>query len=336
MQDEKGIDNFIANKKILVTGAAGLVGSELTKQLLGNGYVVVAIYNVSPVPISHPRLAIKQCDILDTSSLNEIMQDITNVYHCAALVSYDPKDKAALYKINVEGTANVVNACLTAHVQKLVHVSSVAALERAPGEPITEQMTWTEETNKSDYGRSKYFGELEVWRGIGEGLNAVIVNPSVIIGGNNWSNGSGSLFKSAYDEFRFYTHGSTGFVDVRDIASAMIMLMKSKIFAERFILNAENISYKELFTIMAVCFNKKPPSIKATSFMSEIVWRAESLKGLFTNKKRLLTKETTRTAQAMIQYGNSKFLKEFPGFSYRRIEDSIKDTCATLKEQYNL
>ncbi len=336
MQDEKGSDAFIEKDKILVTGAAGLAGTELIKQLLHNGYDVVAAYNSSPLLVSHPHLVVQHCDILDTTSLNEIMQGITHVYHCAALVSYAPQDKAALYKINVEGTANVVNACLAAHVQKLVHVSSVAVLERASGAPITEQMTWGEETNKGDYGRSKYFGELEVWRGIGEGLNAVIVNPSIIIGGNNWDNGSAALFKSAYDEFKYYTNGFTGFVDVRDVAGAMIMLMNSKICAERFILNAENISYKQLFTMMALCFNKKPPHIKATGFMSEIVWRAEALKGLFTNKKRLLTKETARTAQAVIQYDGSKFVKEFPGFAYRKIADSIKYTCDALKEKYQL
>ena len=192
MQEETDLSvSLITDKNILVTGAAGLVGKELTKQLLGKGYKVTAIYNSIPVNISHPNLIIKQCDILDTSSLEEIMQNITHVYHCAAIVSFNPNDITMLFKINVEGTENVVNACISANVQKLIHVSSVSALGRiGNGETVTEQMNWTEETRNSIYGKSKYLGELEVWRGIGEGLQAAIVNPSIILGGEDWDNGS--------------------------------------------------------------------------------------------------------------------------------------------------
>ena len=330
---------FDQNKNIrtLVTGAAGLVGNELVKQLLDKGFSVKAIYNSTPLSLSHPDLEIVQCDILDVVRLEEVMQDITQVYHCAAIVSFDPKDKYRLLKINVEGTTNVVNACINAGVKKLVYVSSVAALGRIRnGQTVTEEMNWTPETSNSIYGKSKYLAELEVWRGHAEGLQTVIVNPSIILGADNWETGSTAIFKTVYNEFKWYTDGVSGFVDVRDVAEAMILLMNSDISGQRFILNSECLSYKELFFSIAKCFGKKPPQKKVTPFLAEIVWRMEALKAMFSGKKHLLTKETARTAQTKIYYDNSKILKALPGFEFTKIEDTIERTCRILKEKHNL
>lgn len=330
-------NNLIADRHVLVTGAAGLLGSEVVKQLLDEGYHVTAIYHFTPLNLSHPNLAVKQCDILDVASLEDIMKDITHVYHCAALVSFEPKEKYHLFKINIEGTENIVNACIFANVKKLIHVSSVSALGRIRnGETLTEDVQWTEETSNSIYAKSKYLGELEVWRGIGEGLQAAIVNPSIMLGGNNWDDGSSALFKSAYNEFKWYTEGISGFVDVRDVAHAMLLLMNSEISGQRFILSAENLSYKKIFTLMANGFNKKPPPRKVTPLMAEIVWRLEAIKGMITGKKRLLTKETARTAQATVYYDHSKILKALPQFHFTPIADTIELTCKSLKEKYNL
>jgi len=330
-------NNLIADRHVLVTGAAGLLGSEVVKQLLDEGYHVTAIYHFTPLNLSHPNLAVKQCDILDVASLEDVMKNMTHVYHCAALVSFEPKEKYHLFKINIEGTENIVNACIFANVKKLIHVSSVSALGRIRnGETLTEDVQWTEETSNSIYAKSKYLGELEVWRGIGEGLQAAIVNPSIILGGNNWDDGSSALFKSAYNEFKWYTEGISGFVDVRDVAHAMLLLMNSEISGQRFILSAENLSYKKLFTMMANGFNKKPPPRKVTPLMAEIVWRLEALKGMITGKKRLLTKETARTAQATVYYDHSKILKALPQFHFTPIADTIELTCKSLKEKYNL
>ena len=330
-------DREINEQRILVTGGAGLVGNELIHQLLQDGFKVRAIYNHTPITISHPKLQTDQCDILDVVKLEEVMHGITNVYHCAAIVSFDPKEKYRLLKLNVEGTANVVNACVDEGVVKLVHVSSVAALGRIrKGETVTEKMNWTEETSNSSYGKSKYLGEMEVWRGIGEGLQAVIVNPSIIIGGDDWENGSSAIFKTAYNEFPWYTEGVSGFVDVRDVARAMIMLMNSDINAQRFILNGENLPYKEIFFSIARCFNKKLPHKSVSPLLAEIVWRMESLKTRFTGKKHLLTKETARTAQAKVYFDNSKILKALPEFHFKKINDAIEHTCLALKEKYHL
>ena len=325
------------NKKILVTGATGLVGGELLKQLLEENYDVTAIYHSAPLSLTHDNLTTEQCDILDTMRLSEIMQGITHVYHCAALVSFEKKERYRLLKLNIEGTANIVNACLDAGVEKLIHVSSVSALGRIRnGDIITEKMNWTEETSNSIYGKSKYLGEMEVWRGTGEGLQAAIVCPSLILGGNNWDSGSSAVFKSAWNEFPWYTEGGGGFIDVRDVARVMILLMNSEINNERFILSAENLSYREVFTSIAKCFNKKPPHKKVTPFMTEIVWRLEALKAGFTGKKSLLTKETAQTALTTVYFDNSKILNALPRFNFTSIAETIKYTCNTLKEKYHL
>ena len=318
---------------ILVTGGSGLVGSELIAQLLAAGNRVKAIYNKTPLPdFKSKNLIPFKCNILDTSMLEYAMEGITKVYHCAAIVSFNSKKKDELFAVNIEGTTNIVNAAIDAGVKKLLHVSSVAALGRLrEGQQVTEEMYWTEDTNNSNYGKSKSLAEMEVWRGIGEGLQAVIVNPSIILGGTNWNKGSMEIFKTAFKEFPWYAEGISGFVDVRDVAKAMILLMDSGITNQRFILNAENVSYKNVFSEIARSFGKKPPYKRVTPFLAEIVWRVEALKTRFTGKRYLLNKETARTARARVYFDNTKIKKSLPGFSFRPITQTINDTCATLK-----
>ncbi|MDE3253665.1 MAG: 3-beta hydroxysteroid dehydrogenase, partial [Bacteroidota bacterium] len=200
--------------------------------------------------------------------------------------------------------------------------------------PIDETMNWSEETSNSEYGKTKYFAEKEVWRGIGEGLDAVIVNPVIILGAGDWEKGSSELFKSAYDEFPWYTEGTGGFVDVKDVVSAMIRLMESDITAERCILCAENKSYREVFTQMAVSFGKKPPHRKVTSLLAGIVWRMEALKSLFTGKDPMLTKETAKTAAAKVNFDTTKIKNLLPGFQYLPLETSIQRICGELLKKY--
>jgi len=322
---------------ILVTGGAGLLGHELIGQLLSEGKTVRAIYNRKPLTgFENTGLQLVQCDILDVVALEEAMTGMDEVYHCAGIVSFDPKRRREMFKVNIEGTANVVNAALDAGVRKMVHVSSVSALGRIreDGE-VNETMNWTEETSNSAYGQSKYLSELEVWRGISEGLNAVIVNPVIILGAGDWNDSSSRLFRSAYDEFPWYTEGISGFVDVRDVAAAMIALMGSEISAARFILSAENRSYRSVFNEMARSFGKKLPYKKVTPFIASLVYRWEALKSRFTGKEPLVTKETALTALAKVNFNNSKLKMALPGFSYHPLDETIRHTCAALQQKLN-
>jgi dihydroflavonol-4-reductase len=320
---------------ILVTGGAGLVGNELIKQLLAQGKTVKAIYNKSPLAFANsPTFISVPCDILDVYALEDAMEDVTEVYHCAAIVSFAPKDENKLYKINVEGTANVVNVCLNAAVRKLVHVSSVAALGRIRvGEMINETMQWTPETSNSKYGHSKYLAEIEVWRGVAEGLNAVVVNPVIILGAGNWNEGSSKLFKSVYEGFSWFTTGTSGFVGVLDVANAMIQLMQSDITAEKFILCAENATYQSVLNMIAKGFNKKVPHKKVTPFLASITWRLEAIKSKFTGSSPLITKETAATSLAEVRFDNSKLLKFLPEFRYISLEETIITTCKELLQK---
>ncbi len=323
---------------ILVTGGSGLVGNELIIQLLAQGKRVKALYNKTRITgITDIRLEEVQCDILDVIGLEEAMEGIDEVYHCAGLVAFAPNELSRLFKINVEGTANIVNAALNAGIRKMLHVSSIAALGRPvdPLDLVNEKMDFTSRTDTSNYGESKYLGELEVWRGIAEGLPAVIINPSLIIGAGNWNEGSTELFKSVYNEFPWFTEGTTGFVDVRDVARAMIMLMASDISSQRFIVSAENARFKNVLGMIAKGFNKKPASRKVTPLLAGIIWRLEALKYRFTGKAPMLTKETAATAMATQKFDNTKLRKWLPSFSFHALPDTISYTCAALQQKLN-
>jgi dihydroflavonol-4-reductase len=318
---------------IFVTGGTGLVGSHLLQELIKQGKPVKALYrNVIPEIPFKEKIEWVRGDILDVITLEEFMKGVNEVYHCAAIVSFNPKTRGAMFKVNVEGTINVVNACLEAGVRKLCYVSSVAALGRIRNnQEVDEKMNWSEETSNSNYGKSKHLAEVEVWRGISEGLQAVIVNPVIILGAGDWSKGSSGIFKSAYDQFPWYTEGVSGFVDVKDVVKAMIQLMESNISEQRFILSEGNHSYKEVFTLIAKEFRKKPPHKKVSTFMASLVWRLEGIKAMFTGKYPLLTRETAQTAQAVVHFNNMKLNKFLPHFSYTPLPDTIKRVCKELE-----
>lgn len=323
---------------IFVTGASGLVGSHLIQSLLAKGKKVRALYRRSvPRFEGSDQCEWIQGDILDPIGLNEALVGVDYVYHCAAIVSFAPGAAAKMIQSNVEGTANVVNACLVQKVKKLLFVSSVAALGRIrETEAIDESMHWTPETSNSVYGQSKYLAELEVWRAMEEGLPTTIVNPVIILGAGDWDNGSSGIFKSAYNEFPWYTNGMSGFVDVLDVVDAMQLLMESDITGQRYVLSGENLHYRSLFNSIAAAFNKRAPYKKVTPFLAGIVWRLEALKGMITGKAPLLTKETAATAQATVRFNNQKFLTAFPAFQYRQLDNTIQRVAEELKQKHQL
>lgn len=323
---------------IFVTGASGLVGSHLIQSLLVKGKKVRALYRQSvPVFAGSDQCEWIKGDILDPIGLTEALEGVDYVYHCAAIVSFAPGAAAKMLQSNVEGTANVVNACLVQQIKKLIFVSSVAALGRIrENQAIDETMNWTPETSNSVYGQSKYLAELEVWRAMEEGLPMAIVNPVIILGAGDWNNGSSGIFKSAYNEFPWYTKGMSGFVDVLDVVDAMQLLMESEVTGQRYVLSADNMHYRDLFNSIATAFNKRLPYKKVTPFLAGIVWRLEALKGLITGKAPLLTKETAATAQAIVKFNNRKFLDAFPNFKYRNLEETIQRVAGELKQLHHL
>jgi len=325
---------------VFVTGGTGLLGGYLLRKLLQEGDEIIALYRTHYSDLLTQEELTKiqwiKGEILDTSLLGEICAKATKVYHCAGMVSFNPSKKLALMEINVTGTTNIVNACIEGNVEKLVYVSSVAALGRKNNtEIISENSPWLEDEDYSVYGLSKYLAELEVWRGISEGLNAVIVNPTIILGVGNWNDSSAALFKNVWNEFPWFTDGLTGFVFAGDVAEVMVQLMNSEINAERFILSAENLPYQTVFNKMASQFNKKQPHLKVTPLIASVVWRLEKLMQIFTGKDPLLTKETAATAQRKTYYNNQKLLKAIPAFNYTSIEKTIEICCSGYFNKIN-
>lgn len=329
-------------KKIFITGASGLLGSYLIKDLLNKGDVeLFSLYrNVKSDLLSSAEIARVQWiqgDILDVDALLQGMEGCHQVYHCAGLVSFNPSRANDLMKINVEGTGNMVNAALEKKIEKFVHVSSVAAIGRKRNnQTVVESLKWDDAANPSVYGKSKYLGEMEVWRAIGEGLKAVIVNPVIILGKGDWKLGSCATFKKAYDEFPWYTEGISGFVDAGDVSKAMLLLMESDVEAERFIISGENLTYREIFNRMADGFGKKRPSRLVTPFLASLVWRLIRFKSMFTGEEPLLTKETADTAQQKVYFSSEKLLNALPGFQFTPLADKIAEACEYYKKKYAL
>lgn len=322
---------------ILVTGATGFLGSELVKQLLEKGQQVRAIKRASsviPAILTHQSLLEwVEADILDYFALEKAFEGISQVYHCAAFLSFASEDKKKQLSINKEGTNHVVNLCLEKNIQKLVYVSSVAALGDAKqGLPVIENNHWEFNGTQQGYSISKYESEMEVWRAMAEGLNAAIINPSIIIGKNAGTCGSGQIFETVRKGLKFYTRGSNGFVDVADVARAMITLMQSEISGERFLINAENWTLKDLLTETAKIFNLAPPTIEARPWMMALGWRGAGLLSILNGKKYGLTKDTTRNAFRKMVYSDDKFRQYFPDFKYKPIKISIKEVCDALNK----
>ena len=313
---------------ILVTGASGFLGKHLVRRLSAQGEPVRALYHNNPPSENDkklPNIEWQKADLLDVFDVEEVMQGVTHIYHCAAIVSFQPSGHQQMLHFNPESTANIVNQAIEQGITKMVYVSSVAALGRsgAVQKEITEDEEWGESGYNTAYGISKYLAETEVWRGIGEGLNAVIVNPGIILGEGDFNEGSAELMKVAFSEFPFYTKGSTGWADVKDVALLLCELMNSEYEAERYIVSAGNYSYHQVFTMMAQALGRKPPHIYANSFITNLVWRWGKLQSLF-GKRPLITEETASNAHSVSLYSNAKLRSALPAFTYTPIEETIQ------------
>lgn len=317
---------------ILVTGGTGLVGSYLLKQLIQQGNTVKAIYRKNSNmylldPLTKSKVKWVEADIEDIPSLQQAMKNVSEVYHSAAMISMTPSDKQKMYAVNVKGTQNIVNTALEVGVKKMLYFSSIAALGRSEQHlHITENTPWENSKFNTQYGISKYYAEQEVWRGIAEGLNAVICNPSTIFGPGDWNKGSSRLISRVYDGLSFYPNGSNGFVDVADVVNASIQLMDSNITNQRFIISAENITYKQVLTNIALALNKTLPTRAASPILSAIAWRLEALSSKFTKNAPLITKDTILSTSKNFTYSNEK-IKKALNYTFIPLQQTIENTC---------
>lgn len=324
---------------ILVTGGTGLVGAHLLLHLAENEVGIRAIYrNKKSIEKTKSlfqlyqkqalfnKIEWLQADIIDVPSLEIAFQDITHVYHCAALISYNPSDEELLRKTNIEGTANIVNFCLAYNIKKLCHVSSIAALgDLKPHEKqITEETEWNPEALHSDYAISKYGAEMEIWRGQQEGLNVIIVNPGVIFGAGFWQQGSGVFFSAIKKGFPFYTNGSTGYVGVTDVVKIMVQLMESDIVGERFSIVAENLTFKKVIFEIAERLMVRKPKMEAKPWMLAMGWRMDWFCSTFFRTKRKLSKYSANALLSNEFISNDK-IKNALDFEFQSIDSVIQE-----------
>ena len=323
---------------ILVTGGTGLVGAHLLFKLVNSHEKVKAIYrnegklsNVKNVFSCYTddyeslfnAVEWIQADILDIPSLSEAFTGISRIYHCAAFVSFEPDKYQLLRQTNIEGTANIVNLCLSHNVEKLCYVSSIAALgHEANNKSITEDTNWNPEEDNNAYAITKYGAEMEVWRATQEGLDAVIVNPGVILGAGIWRYGSGSLFKRAHKGFRYYTSGTVALIAVDDVASIMIELMNSPITNERFVLVAEDWSYKDFLQALAKSVDVIPPKKLASPWLLNLVWKLDWLKHKLTGKRRQITKHLAKSLVTETNHNSDK-IKTALNYKFKAVDKTI-------------
>jgi nucleoside-diphosphate-sugar epimerase len=333
---------------ILVTGSTGLVGSYLLLDLTRKGYPVRALYrkeekisrvrhlfdmNMDRAQEQFDRIRWIKGDILDIGSLEEAMSGATDVYHTAAILTFNSRKGREMINNNLQGTANVVNMALQNNIRKLCHVSSVTTLSPSVHQhTVTEESPWKSVRNQVPYAVSKIESEREVWRGIAEGLNAVIVNPGIILGHGDPLRDSGRLIPSMSRMTRFYTSGITGMVGVRDVSRAMIQLMESSISGERFILNAENVSYKRLLKMVASGLGKPRPSVRIPAAALEISWRLDHVRSLLTGREPFITRAIARSAHEKTYFNGEKITRYLP-FQYTPIEEVVREVCEQIRQE---
>ena len=331
----------LIHMNILITGATGLVGSAIARRCLSDNHSVSALFRAgsdrSLLGDNASKINWIEGDILDIKSLEIAIEGIDFVIHAAAIVSFVPRDRDIMYKVNREGTANVVNVCLKSGIQKLCYVSSIAALGRPDPRKIVqgqdtvldESQRWEDSPENSEYAKSKYLAELEVWRGIAEGLNAVIVNPTLVLGEGDWTKSSTQIFKYVYKQKPFYTTGLANYVDVVDVAEIVYQLMLSDISGERFLLNGGSISYQNLFNTIADAMHKKRPSFRVGTGLSEVIWRIEKVRTWLLGTKPLITKETAQSGGRRITYNNTK-IKKALRFNFQPLEKTVTRVSESL------
>ena len=310
---------------VAITGATGLLGGHILDKFLAEGVSLIALCRSRSKESLPEGITRRTADVLDQASLREALEGATTVVHAAAFVSFNPRQQKKIFEVNVNGTRNIVDTCLQLGIRNFVHVSSVSALGRKPGEEISEESKWNG-LYTSDYAESKYLAELEVFRGAEEGMTVSIVNPSVILTASQTHRSSGTLFNYSWNETPFYTDGSLNYVDARDVAEAVYQLYKNPRPGEKFILSANSLPYRDFFQKVATRFNKRPPSIKISPFLSYWAGWAEEMRSLLIQQEPIVTRQSARMAIQSFQYNNKKARVEL-GIRFRPLEETLDWCC---------
>ena len=340
----KNISLAVMEQSILVTGGTGLLGSHLLVQLACDGNSVKAIYRkksgVSEIEQLFKYYGLEdkwdlinwiEADISDIDSIVDHMEGVNQIYHCAALVSFNPADAKKLYHANILGTRNIVNLALEFEINKLVYVSSTAAIGRnGLNDEISEKTRWVASLENTFYAKSKHLAEQEVWRSAEEGLDVAIVNPCIIIGPGSLDRSTGTMFSQVLSGLKYYTNGANAFVDVRDVVDIMIKLMQSNIAGERYLTIAENRTFKEVFTMIADQMNMVPPSRYASRFLIGIAWRFEKLRSVITMTNPRITSETARASHRVSRYSNQKIINAL-NVEFSPIDSAIKNAVDYIR-----
>jgi dihydroflavonol-4-reductase len=316
---------------ILITGATGFLGKYLVDEFLSSGYEVrILVRNASERTLPWGKLVeVVDGDINDILSLEKAVEGVDAVIHSAAMVSFWRKKREELMHVNVNGTANVVNACLDEGVSQLVHVSSIAAIGNTNSfdKLITEETPWLPEHAKSGYALSKRRAEMEIHRGISEGLAlAVMINPALILGKGNWQSGTPKMFSMIDKGLRFYNNGATGIVAAEDVAKACrLVLEKETNNGERFLLSGENLTYKDLLGRIARHLGKTPPSLPLPKGLVFTAGRIFEMWANITGAEPAITLESMRSSLNARQFDGSKITQL--GLEYKPAEEVIKETA---------
>jgi len=316
---------------ILLTGANGLVGSFICRKLLDNSIPFKALVreasNINSLSDVKDQIQFVKGDVLDLVSLENALAGVQTIIHCAAVVSFNPRDKKILQRINIEGTKNLVNLSLKNKVDQFIHISSVGALGKSKDhEKIDENVEWKYSGYNSVYAESKYLSELEVWRANEEGLNTTIFNPSLVLGPGDWTRSSNMVFKYVYDKKKFYIDGLVNYVDVRDVADTIFHFIENPTPGEKYIINAGQTTYQQLFELIAGNFNAMPPSIKANGLLLQLARVTEKIKSAVTGIAPKITKETIQLSMHNQLYDNSKLTNAI-GIQFRKLEDTLQWAC---------
>lgn len=330
----------------LITGGTGLLGLHIAMDLYQKNMPVrilsrqrkwpkhvdsiLIYYSIDPEEFKQ-KVEFKTGDVTDIVSLEDAFDNVDTVYHCAALVSFVKSDYNRMMDINVNGTTNVVNLCLSEGVKRLCHISSTSAIGKKGTEDIiVEDGEWVRELNASNYAKSKFLSEREAWRGQEEGLDVTIVNPSVILGPGNWDDSSAAIFKTCAKGIKYYTEGGNAFVDVRDTVDSISALMTKQISGKRYLVIGHNVKFKLLFEKICEAFGKKKPNRKASKWMSSFAWRIEGILAWLGGRKPRITKETASASHSFNKFSNEKIKNEI-GIEFRTLDDTIAHTAAYFK-----